>query len=210
MTEVTETEVKRIVTMNDGRAVDFKKRNNILQTIDTESNVVSFDIFTGESHSIDLSAIPSDIKELIFAKGVAAIIKANLAGVNLQDVNEETGIITNSLSAAVEKGIKALLDGKVSTRVSSDDGEVLSDEVKAFVVASTYEPSGFYKEGWAAATIEEGGLRLFNDETSAELLSEIAGVWDSLDRKARNAVRRNPYFALAQGYAFQHLLAQAA
>ena len=91
-------EEKRIVAMNDGTTVDFKKRNNVIQSIDLESNEITFYVYTGETIKIDLNAIPEDIKSLIFAKGVVSIIKSNLAGVKLQEEND--GVIENSLATS--------------------------------------------------------------------------------------------------------------
>lgn len=197
-----------IITMNNGMEIDFKKRNNVVQSIDLDNNEVTFHVFTGETLTIDLAAIPAEIRDLVFAKGVVNILKSNLAGVKLQEEND--GVVVNSLAISLQKGIDSLLSGKVSLRATSESEDTLSDEEKFFAVASTFERGSLYNPGWASAAVEVDGYWLFNDEVSSEVAQQVSTAWAGMDRKARNAVRRDGYYKRAESHAFDYLLEQTA
>ena len=205
----TENE-SRIVTLNDGSTADFGKRNNVIQVIDLEAKTITFKVFTGEVFTIDLTAIPEEIKELIFAYGVAAKIKSGLAGVKLQEADEE-GNVVNKLADTISSYVSDILEGKFSSRNSAEEvEEVLSDEVKYFAIAAgVFDKFPFFNPEFASVVKQEGDWLLFNDEVDQEVVGKIAAAWDALDRKQKNVVRKSQYFKLVEGHALAALFKKA-
>jgi|LakMenEpi03Aug12_release.lakeMendotaPanAssembly.Ray.scaffolds.fasta_scaffold210134_2 hypothetical protein len=208
---MSENKESRIVTLTDGTTADFGARNNVIQAIDLETNTITFKVFTGEVHTIDLNAIPEEIKPIIFAYGVAAKIKSGLAGVKLQEVGDE-GEVVNTLSDAIASSISSINEGKFSTRNSAEESEeTLDDEVKYFAIASgVFDKFPFFNPDFAGVVKQEGDLLLWNDETTQETIVSISKAWDSLDRKQKNVVRKSQYFKLVEGHALQALFKKAA
>jgi len=219
-TMTTETnEVKRIVTLSDGSTADFGKRNTVLQSTDIEAGVLTFKVFTGEVITLDLPSIEGidwaslpEFVKTVFAYGVASKIKTSLAGVKLQEINEETGVTTNTLAEAISSGVADILSGKFSTRNSASEDEAgLDDDVKYFAVAAgIFEKYPFFNPAFApAVTQTESGLLLFNDEVDSSVISAIVSAWEGLERKEKNKARKDQHYLLVQGHALQHLFAQA-
>jgi hypothetical protein len=211
--------VSRKVTMLDGTVMDFGVRDQIKSGFDTDSNTITFKLFSG--HVVDYAPFASEhyagceaypeLHRRIILSGLLAKIKGNVSSlkpieevpvteVTINDAGEEVSVETGEVETkyplydGIVAQIKVLDSGKFAVRGTStvDEGSTLTDDEKAFALTFINHAEIFEVP---QNTVGIDWTKENLDEP--EIIADIQAAWAKKDRKTRGAYRTNGFF-LAQ------------
>jgi hypothetical protein len=206
-TAATETKkADRIVEMFDGSKANFGTRANLLTSIDTDTNEITFKVFTGQilvwkpfekEHFTPVSVLPEIIRTVVLY-GLLNKVKSNIAPVKLTEtveVKNEAGEVVeiktvDALYEAILSNISTIDEGKFSIRGTGSDEEFeLTLDQKAYAMMVINHPE-LFKNKQGSLDWNEKNL------ASTEIIADVQATWDAKDRSTKNTIRKNAYFTL--------------
>lgn len=173
--QAEQTEVKRVVTLEDGSTADFGKRANVLTVVSADSSKVTFKLFNGKviNWTVPFMSGLSEFVQSVYVFGLVSKIKSTLGNVGLED-----------LETAITKATAQLDAGTFTTRSASEGS--LSIEQKAYATVKSTVGGRHYDEA----------LAHWANLTDSNVIAEIIATWETFDRSKKNAIRKDPYFKL--------------
>jgi hypothetical protein len=174
---MSSTKVKpeqRIIIMEDGTEANFGLRSIILFSKDLETNSLIFKLFSGKIIIFNVDGIDSftEFQKQVYLHGLQAKIKSNI--VTLKSIA--------AIEEELEKQISNLKAGKFS-KAKKVNIPTLDNTLRAWAIVK----SGKYPDK------VKDILSSWIEYNNPEIVNEILTAWDSLTKKEKSAIKRNPF-----------------
>jgi hypothetical protein len=172
--EVVAEEVvaQRIITMDNGKAVDFGKRANVLVDIDQEG-IITFSLANGKSVVWKVSDLDNltPFQVQVFLYGLASKVKSSLAPIKELD----------AIEAVINKQIESINNGTFYLKVGKEAVAKLTNLQKAYAIVKASTDVDF--ADWT-------------DLTKVEVIEDVVARWEAFTTSEKNSIRKNAYVKL--------------